>query len=240
MESRRLFSETEKRAEELAILNEMGQALASQMDMNGVIESVYRHSARLIGSDSLYVALYDEAQDEVAIRVYGEGEEAEGTTLRRVAGKGITEHVIKSRQPLLMSEDVGSRVKELGIETHGRLAESWLGVPMMTGNQVSGIIAVQSFNKQLIFDEHHRDLLTAVASQAAIAIENARLFAQVQARARRERILQELTARVRGAADVDTIMRTAAQEVGQALGREAFVYISKESTDQPEEDPEES
>ena len=67
--------------------------------------------------------------------------------------------------------------------------------------------------------------LTAVASQAAIAIENTRLFGQVQARAKREKILREITAQVRGKADVDTIMRTAAQEVGRALGRQTFVYL---------------
>jgi GAF domain-containing protein len=50
----------------------------------------------------------------------------------------------------------------------------------------------------------------------------------VQARAKREQILREITAQVRGKADVDTIMRTAAQEVGRALGRQSFVYLRED------------
>ena len=101
----------------------------------------------------------------------------------------------------------------------------------ISGDQVLGVLAVQSFDQAGVYGEHHQELLTAVASQAAIAIENARLFDQVQARAKREQILREITAQVRGKADVDTIMRTAAEEVGRALGRQTFVYLREDDED---------
>jgi GAF domain-containing protein len=53
------------------------------------------------------------------------------------------------------------------------------------------------------------------------------LFEQIQARARRERILREVTAKVRGASDADSVMRTAVQEIGKALGRRTFVYLNQ-------------
>ena len=87
---------------------------------------------------------------------------------------------------------------------------------------------MQSFTQERLFDEHHQELLVAVAGQAAIAIENARLFEQIQSRARRERILREVTSRVRGTSDVDAIMRTAVEEIGRALGRKTFVYLGDE------------
>ena len=83
-------------------------------------------------------------------------------------------------------------------------------------------------------------VIIAVAGQAAIAIENARLFEQVQERARREQILREITANVRGTADVDTIMRKAAQEVGRALGRQSFVYLDDGDEEQSTKSAEES
>jgi GAF domain-containing protein len=72
-----------------------------------------------------------------------------------------------------------------------------------------------------------------VAAQAAIAIENARLFEQIQARARRERILREVTAKVRSGSDADTVMRTAVSEIGRALGRRTFVYLNESDPQEP-------
>jgi GAF domain-containing protein len=54
---------------------------------------------------------------------------------------------------------------------------------MLIGDRVLGLIAVQSVKTPNVYDEHHRDILTTIASQAAIAIENARLFQEAQRRA---------------------------------------------------------
>jgi GAF domain-containing protein len=250
LESRRLFAETQQRAEELAVisqmaqlradelavLNKMGQALTSLADQNRVINIVYEHASQLMSTEGFYAALYNAETDNVAIHIVGEGESVETNNLERVGGRGITEYIIDTAKPLLIQNNVQERIEELGIEAHGRMPVSWLGVPMISGDQVLGVLAVQSFEQEGVYDAHHRELLTAVANQAAIAIENARLFDQVQARAKREQILREITAQVRGKADVDTIMRTAAQEVGRALGRQTFVYLrDDEEADQVED-----
>ncbi len=241
LESRRLFEETvqrakdlgvisrmaQTRANDLAILNQMGQALTSLKDTMAVMETVYRHTSRLMHLESFYIALYDPEKDLVDITIFGQGEEIDQPALRRRAGQSITEYVIKSQKPLLIPTHVPERLEELGIKAHGRMAKSWLGVPMMIGDAVLGVIAVQKFNQIEPFNEHHRELLTAVANQAAIALENARLFEQVHARARREQILREITARVRNSADVDSVLRVAAKEVGHALGRQTFVYLDE-------------
>jgi GAF domain-containing protein len=219
-------AEAQLRSDELAILNDMGQMLTSVLDVDATVESIYKHTARLMEASNLYVALYDAAADEVDIRIFGDEEEVtDRSVLRRRAGKGVTEHVINSQKPLLIKENVAERLSSLGIEAIGRLPMAWLGVPMIIGRRVIGVIAVQSFTTPGTYDEHDRDLLTAVASQAAIAIENARLFEQAQAQARRERILREITARVRSASDVESVMRAAVTEVGRALGRQTFVYL---------------
>jgi GAF domain-containing protein len=249
-ESRLLFLETQERAEELAvisqlaqsradelaILNQMGQDLTSLADIKSVMSSVHQHVGRLMDVENFYLAMYDKSLDMVDIHMFSEGEEIDPSSLRRQGGKGITEYVISTNRSLLLEDNVAERVSELDLELYGRVAESWVGVPMTTGKQVIGMIAVQHFTKSGIYGEHERELLTAVANQTAIAIENSNLFEQEQARARREQILREITARVRGSTDVDTVMRTAAQEVGKALGRQAFVYLS----DGEEENPNES
>jgi len=239
-ESRRLFLETQERAEELAeisyfaqtradelaILNQMGQELTSLADIKSVMTSVHRHVGRLMDIENFYLAIYDKSLDMVEIHMFGEGEETDPSSVKRQGGKGIAEYVITTNQALLIENNVAERVTELGLELYGRVAESWVGAPMTSGHQVIGMMAVQNYSKPGIYGEHERELLTAVANQTAIAIENSNLFEQEQARSRREQILRQITAKVRGSTDVDTVMRTAAQEVGRALGRQAFVYLS--------------
>lgn len=253
IESRRLFVEAQHRAEEmvkisqlaearadeLAILNQMGQELTSLIEITSVISSIYRHTTLLMQVDNFYLALYDESIDVVDIHLFGEGELFDPSSHRRQGGHGITEHVIRTNQSLLLTENVAERMTELGLERYGPVAKSWVGVPLTTSNQVIGMIAVQDFSSAGTFGEHERELLIAVASQAAIAIENSNLFQQEQARSRREQILREITARVRGSTDVDSVMRTAAQEVGRALGRQTFVYLSDGEEENPDDQTEE-
>jgi GAF domain-containing protein len=150
--------------------------------------------------------------------------------LRRKGGNGVTEYILRSRQPLLISGNMEEKAVQLGFESIGKPSKSWLGVPMVAGNEAIGVIAVQSFDEEGVYGDHHLDLLTAVARQAAGAVENARLIAQTQARARQEQILREITARVYAAPDAESILKTAAQEVSRVLGVETYAYLDEGQT----------
>jgi GAF domain-containing protein len=79
------------------------------------------------------------------------------------------------------------------------------------------VLDVQS-TQEAAFPEDDVAVLQTMADQLATAIANARLFEQVQRRARRERLTREITAKVVGATDLETILKTTAQELGKALG----------------------
>jgi GAF domain-containing protein len=79
-------------------------------------------------------------------------------------------------------------------------------------------MAIQSYTTPGAYDEHHRNLLTAIASQTAIALQNAHLYQQAQRRAWRERVAREISARVTSAVDLERILQTTARELSQALG----------------------
>jgi signal transduction histidine kinase len=86
-------------------------------------------------------------------------------------------------------------MQEMGIKVIGTSAKSWLGVPMIAGDEVLGIIAVQSYTTENVYDEEHLNLLPTIAAQAAIAIENARLYEQAQQLAvmeERQRLARDL------------------------------------------------
>lgn len=235
LENVRLLEEAQARAEELAILNEMARNLATELEINTVLDNVYHYSSRLLDTTHFYIALYNEAKDEITFALTTSGERITRWSESRRSGHGLTEYLIRTRQPLLIEENVTAHIQELGIQVIGREALSWLGAPLLVGQGVVGVIAVQSYETPRLYNERHLDLLKAVASQAAIAIQNVRLFQQVQDRARREQILRQITAKVRGSVDMETIMRTAAREVGQALDRQTIIHLGDGNGDLTDE-----
>ncbi len=175
-----LFEQAQARARELAVLNDMGRTLTGMLDLDAVIESIRHFASQLVDTTNFFVALYDAEQDMISFPLYIDGEDTRLNMAARRTGKGMSEHVIRTRQSFLVKEDVAGVQAALGIESIGQPSQSWLGVPMMVGEQPIGLISVQSYTTPGVYDEHDRDLLLAVASQAAIAIQNARLFGQQQ------------------------------------------------------------
>lgn len=109
--------------------------------------------------------------------------------------------------------------------------QSLINTPLMVSGQWMGVLSV-SFPRPRKFSETEIRRLVALASQAAVAINNMQLLESTRVRAQRERILREVTTRVRASVDADTILRTAVRELGAALGREAFIHLGG-----PEQEP---
>jgi GAF domain-containing protein len=105
--------------------------------------------------------------------------------------------------------------------------QSMILLPLFSGSKQVGLILMAG-EQPVVFEAATRRILSSLAPQVAIALENKRLLADTEARARREQLLRQITARVRGSADIDTIMRTAVQEIGRSLGRKAFIYVSND------------
>jgi PAS domain S-box-containing protein len=105
-------------------------------------------------------------------------------------------------------------------------ARSFLMFPLVTGDQWIGLVVAQSTAVQNLPDRDIRQI-TSLVSQAATVTQTQRLFSEAQQRAHREQVLREIGSRVYAAADVETILRTAAREVHQALGLETFIYLEE-------------
>ena len=185
IENAQLFQEAQSRAAELAVLNEMGRTLASFLDVHEVTEALYAFVSRLMNTFSFFVGLYDEETGEMELPVVY----TSGTRIypqKRKLGNALSDYVIRNRVSLLLNgDDITAQQEQLGVRFVGlgdaKPAKSWLGVPLLYGDQILGAVVVQSVDKPFLYVENHRRLLTAVASQAAIAIQNARLFERTQA-----------------------------------------------------------
>lgn len=185
----------QRRVTELASLQAVGQALSVSLDVETIMLAVYEQVSKLMPAPSFYLALYDRALDEVSFPVIIDGGVRRQAQSRRPR-RGLTEYVIESGKPLLLSENVSDRLAELGVERIGQVAQCWLGIPIVAGDEVLGMMALQSYDEARVYDASHVEILRTIAAQAAAAIQNARLYARTdEALARR---VQEL----------DSVLRT--------------------------------
>ena len=188
----------ERRVQELDSLQVVGQTLSSNLRLDDILPTIYDQVVRLMPADSFYVALFFPEENEVTFPYVVEA--GEHVTWRsRKAGDGLTEHVLRSAEPLLIPANIDAKLQKLGIPQIGSPAASWLGVPMSLGDDPLGIIAVQSQTDTALYDESHLDVLVTIANQAAVSIQNARLY---------ERTDEALSSRLR---ELSSILRTSAE-----------------------------
>jgi PAS domain S-box-containing protein len=236
LENARLFQETRSRADELAVLNEMGRELTTLLNIEEIAEAIYKYASRLMDTTNLFVTLYNETTQEVApIFVINDRERVHVPT--RKLGLGLSDHILRTRETLFIPEDMPTRMKELGLEvvnlSDPRMAQCWLGAPLLAGDSVLGVVAVQSVDAPNLYDEHHRDLLTAVAGQAAIAIQNAHLFEETQRRTEELGTLNELSLRLSARLDVNQVLQEIYRGVARLIDAKNF-YIGLYSPEKNE------
>jgi PAS domain S-box-containing protein len=179
IENARLFGETERRVAELATLTEIGQALSSTLRVDEVLQLVRQQTRRVMNAEEMIITLYDQERDDVEVALSTDPEDIPAGT-RASADDTLSGYVIKHRQPLLLRNNVLEQALEMGMDPVGKIPESALAVPMLCGDRVLGAIVMQHYTVPNTFDTSHQVLLQTLANQAAIAIDNARLYDQAQ------------------------------------------------------------
>jgi GAF domain-containing protein/HAMP domain-containing protein len=220
IENARLFAEAQRRLREITTLYEASQSCLSISDQESLLAAIVEAAAQTTGATLGSVMLLDEKKGEYVFgATYGMSEEtiaAIQTELQIPLEEGLIGAIVTTGQPLVVA-DVTTDPRWIPSETK-ELMRSFLGVPLVSGDgRPFGALAL-SHPEVDAFDENHARLLSTFANQAALAIENARLFEAAQGRARRERLIREITGKVQGSIDLDAILQTTVQELSKALG----------------------
>lgn len=179
LENAQLFAERERNIAELSILYQTSRAISSSLDQHEILDMIYTQVSQVMDATNFYIAFYDKETDEISFPFFVEYGERQEKSPRR-HGRGLTEHILAHKRALLLPDRVRERLEALGIEPIGREAHSWLGVPMLAGDRTLGVICVQNYESEHVYDQDHLDLLSTIAAQAAIAVRNAQLYQQVQ------------------------------------------------------------
>jgi GAF domain-containing protein len=178
----RLHQEVQRRVEELTFLNRVGRAVTSSLDVEQVLTTVLEKTALVLKTEACSLLLLDEESSELIFgAVVGpRSEEVKG--LRFSLGQGIAGWVAQEGQPLLVPDVREDPRFYSGIdEATGFATRSVLAVPLKVKGKVIGVI--EAVNKtEGDFSQADTALLSSMAQWAAIAIENAQLFAETQRR----------------------------------------------------------
>jgi GAF domain-containing protein/CheY-like chemotaxis protein len=220
IENSQLFTDAQRRSKNLAVLNEMGRALTSLLDVDAITEALYTYTSQLMNTQSFFVALYDEKENLVTFPVVYNDDQRISAPSRKL-GEGLTDHVIRTGESLLLNGDVTGQMEQMGIQFialgDGRPAVSWLGVPILYGVTPLGVIVLQSTYTPNLYTEDDRSLLTAVASQAAISIQNARLYREEQRRRQIADSLREIARVVSSTLDLREVTERMLNELANLV-----------------------
>lgn len=177
-----------KRLDRLSLLYEVSQALASTLDLSALLYETIQLATDVINAEGGSLMLLDEQTNELVFQIaYGtQGEALQ--QLRIPANEGIAGWVCQHGEPVIANDPQHDARFSNRVDQHiGFRTRNILCVPLQIKGQTIGVLEVVNKRSPTGFDEEDQELLLTLASQAAIALENARLYKEL--REERDRIL---------------------------------------------------
>ena len=188
LESARLFESASETAGRFRVLNQASYEVGANLDAEQIYVAVHNAAKQLMPAESFSISLLDQMNEEIeGVYLVDDGKRVPGARIPR--DQGLSGRVISTGQSLLIhSADIADN---MGAVSFGRPSTppSILAVPMVLGGKTIGMLSAQSYEPNA-YTEDDQQILNTLANQAAVAIQNGRLFNETQ------RLAQELEQRV--------------------------------------------
>ena len=146
---------------------------------------------------------------------------------RHKLGGGFTSHILQTRQtdPDPIAQENLAFHDQQNLPTIGETAKSWMGVPLIVGGSIIGVMGIQSYEQEGLYTEQDVALFSTIGTQAAIAIQNVRLFQEARLRAAELTALNELSQTLAAQLNVNQVLHEVWQGVSRLLDTTNF-YIA--------------
>jgi signal transduction histidine kinase len=207
----RLLLETQHRARQLSILNDITRQLTSTLETEPLLQNILDSAITILNCEAGSFFLVDETTDELVFRATAGPVAHDLVGQRLPAGSGIVGRAVERRAPVVENDAQHSPVRFKTDEQTGFVSRSLLAIPLIVKENVIGVLEVINRKDGLPFVEDDQNLLSAFGAQASVAIENARLYTLTD---------QELNDRVDELSVMQRIDRelNASLDVGRAMG----------------------
>lgn len=215
-----LFADTQEHLSQHRLLHHVTTAAASGTTLEEALNSAAQGLQVTLGGDRVVILLADKTRQVLVVKATS-GYSEEVSNLEVPFGEGITGWVAVHQQPQRIS-DVTKDQRYISVGSNVR---SELSIPLSYRNELLGVLNVES-DRIGAYTENDEELLGTLGGSLAAIIANARLIEQVRRQVDRERLLYEVTSKIRRSSDMQTIMATTATELSKALGaRRAQIKI---------------
>ena len=233
------LSDSEKRGADLDLINRVVSLATESLDLDYTLQAIADELGESLDYARVSISLIDILRNSFTVMaeyVSGSVEQGMKGMTFSLDGASFVSEVIRSQKPLMInniaSQGPATAPAMKMLQTMG--IDGFAMLPMVVGQVVIGTLSISSKTSEGALNENDMQLLQTMIRQIATAVQNARLFAETQQRARRDQILNEITARVYTAVDADSILQTAVKEINRQLGLETYVYLDEDVELEPQ------
>ncbi|MGA8154129.1 MAG: diguanylate cyclase [Terriglobales bacterium] len=186
-----VMHDAQRRTKEYELLTQIGQAVSSRLDQDEILRTVHKELGQIFDTTDFYVAFQE--GDEIRFELEIEKGQLLPKRSRKV-DNGLTEYILRTGQPLLIRADLEKARERLGITFKPQNpAKCFCGAPIQLGGKSAGVMAARSVEREYVFEERDLEVMQTAAGQVAVAVENARLFAEEQRRSRQFAFLNSIS-----------------------------------------------
>jgi GAF domain-containing protein/HAMP domain-containing protein len=219
-----LFAETQEHLSQHRLLHHITTTAASGTTLEEALESAVTGLQVTLGGDRVAILLADREKRNLEIKA-SMGYAEDVTRTRVPMGSGISGWAAANRRPLRV-RDVTEDSRYIQISSNTR---SELAIPLIYRNELLGVLNVESEQVDA-YTENDEEMLGTLGGSLAAIIANARLLEQIRQQVERERIVYEVTSKIRRSTDIQSILATTASELTRITGsRQTKINISPEN-----------
>jgi PAS domain S-box-containing protein len=232
-----LEARIEQRTARLAALFEISASLNAELQLDALFEMILRMATETIpGAEAGALLLHDEATDRLVVQAAcGYQDPGVIQDLQAYMERVHPESIFADREVRVWSGDSGDKTGRLKIllrNVDQFRIRSAVSAPIATPSERLGVLLLHNFDELHAFTDEDVQLVASLASSAAVAIINARLYEETRQQAERLELVNRLSAAVRDSADLDETLKLAIEGLGRALAASrAMITLFDETPD---------
>jgi signal transduction histidine kinase/DNA-binding response OmpR family regulator len=226
-ETQRLLQETAERNAELGVINSLQQILVSKLDFQSMIDLIGNKVQQVFNAQVTLLSLYNADTQEITHRYINERGERM-YFLQPLPLDAFRKKVIETQLPLVINQDYIKTAIELGEPPAfaGEVPKSLLFVPMLVADKVTGILSLQDLEHEHAFSATNIRLLTTIANNLSVALDNARLFDETSRHALESAVINQVGRDISETLNFTSVMDKIAAHARDLLtGSSSAIYL---------------